>query len=823
MDPLSVVASVIAISQAFGVGVNALKALTNTSSEFSDMLSELSGLQAWLDQLRLATESLATTEFQISGNLLERLELAKVELSQIVNEMGDIRRKLIKHGKDKMDWNRNGEARVSVITWQRMRGRVQKLRDRAKRCRDELSACLNVVGLSQQVQQQQTSREILDISNTQYLLMQTTFARFEERINALQTTLFQQHPVVDVVGSLSDNKPGPTVSIDQPIMTDQEPSATDVQVPVRQKCSRYCKCQCHKSSSIRNPSWTHALIGSMMLQYNGTIRLDASPCDIPGCQSGKGRQIRVAYSFPSWLIQRAFQLSADWSSLTNICASLYLTVPRVCEPLTIWLALRQDDVEWLHNAIENRLLLPTDISKDGEPYLLYTLMRGYYRCAQLLLKMGFRPDFPHQRTGLSPALYARQLTLKGELPDHNCRDVVSEMIGDQIEDQKVSTLIRDAILQVGPTTLEDALAVEAHFVNAIDDVGYAPLHWAAAHGTPSQIDLLLQYGADIDIKNAYQSSSPLLLAVMEDNAPCVDFLLSRGSNITLTDMDDYGVLHACRSADVMQMLLTEIQDKRFLDAKSASEETALHCVMNKPAASELITMLVQAGADVNGGYTVGKYGTTPLLRAVQLTSVQVATTLYNLGAQVDALDCEGDGILSYTVLWSTSEMIDSLRSFELEGINPEQENVYGQSAMELFRQRMRRPWFPGQKRPTQMDVFSFYALVTEIRHRNWARGLFLETRELLEREGQLGNIRRWLGRKWQDIRDDGDFGDLLWDFEHEVYPEEYLEEELNINYDVVMLFGGDGELPGHCERGMSPISQVYEDDGDMDEFYDALQ
>lgn len=274
----------------------------------------------------------------------------------------------------------------------------------------------NLIHDKDRLQQHQTTREILTISHTQYSLMQTTMTRFEERFDALESLLSQdndQHrrgrPIGFIVESPSSTSLDTTNTTDSTpddddraaveayrgqrtttktetktttmttMTTEEKYSVTEIQVPIRQKknlCSRYCRCQCHKNSAVRFPSWSQALIGSMMLQYNGTVRLDTNPCDLPSCQSGKGREVRVAYSFPSWLTSRAVHLSASWGSLTDVGASLHLTVPRVCEPFGIWQALEYDDAKWLQSMVERRVLLPTDISSAGEPYLLVRTNTG---------------------------------------------------------------------------------------------------------------------------------------------------------------------------------------------------------------------------------------------------------------------------------------------------------------------------------------------------------------------------------------------------------------------------------------------------------------
>lgn len=318
-------------------------------------------------------------------------------------------------------------------------------------------------------------------------------------------------------------------------------------------------------------------------------------------------------------------------------------------------------------------------------------------------------------------------------------------------------------------------------------------------------------GANVHLQDAYFHRAPLLCAVINDNAPCVEFLLSKGSNIATRDVGGFGPLHLCGSPAVMQILLSHIQDTRFLEAKSSSGKSAIHSAVGKTAASEPITLLARAGADLDA---MNVDGITTLLWSVdqdllQLTELQLTEKLHSLGARVDCVDKWGQGILHITASKTNFKMMSLLRSLAIEGVNPEHEDIYGSSAVEYFKDRMEEPWLPGQRRPTQADVFCFYALITEIRDRNWERGLFLETRERLEEGGSLKNIKTWLGAQWQALREDEEYGDLIWDIEDEYYPEDYPCEDIDIDYDVGILFS---QMPGNADGATEPLPPENEED-----------
>lgn len=95
MDPLSAIASVLSIAQVLGADIKTLRSIANTSSEFNDMLNELTSLQAWMNQLHATVDGMAGSQLCVPGGILARLELIKIELSQIVKAMKDIQIRLM--------------------------------------------------------------------------------------------------------------------------------------------------------------------------------------------------------------------------------------------------------------------------------------------------------------------------------------------------------------------------------------------------------------------------------------------------------------------------------------------------------------------------------------------------------------------------------------------------------------------------------------------------------------------------------------------------------------------------------------------------------
>ena len=103
------------------------------------------------------------------------------------------------------------------------------------------------------------------------------------------------------------------------------------------------------------------------------------------------------------------------------------------------------------------------------------------------------------------------------------------------------------------------------------------MHILSSYGwDTASLDLLVKYGANIEATDRF-GSTPLLLAVFEDNHLMVSGLLERGANIDARDLDGWNCLTralVCNSHNSLRLLL----DNTSLDYNVKSERvgTLLH-------------------------------------------------------------------------------------------------------------------------------------------------------------------------------------------------------------------------------------------------------
>ncbi|KAK0648262.1 ankyrin repeat-containing domain protein [Cercophora newfieldiana] len=676
MDPLSAIASVIAISQALGAGIKALNTLTNAPVEFSDMLSELSSLQACTSQLCSVMGTMSDPRLSLPSEVIGRLQIINFELGQIQGTTRDIEARVLR-GKQPISRDRKGAPKLSIINWQKERGKAIKLRDRAKRCRDDLVVCLGLLGVSEQLQQRNISAEILAFSQSQHLMMQT----FLTRLDGLETILIAT----------------PTKSLEAPPEA-QEPVAPPSNATVHTRSARQ--------------------------QY----------------------AVRVA------------------------------------------------------NTVED------------------------FRLVEFLLELGFSPLFVDY-TGESPASIARRelISCTTQADMSFARPILQKIANADIDHEDFSTLIVDTIIERTNLSLEKAIAMEPCQINAVDSSGHSPLHWAAYFGYIDKARTLIQHGATLELRTKPRNLTALHIATIQDNASLASLLLEAGADLEARDADGCTPLHYCSDIATTRILIAAGANANVTCSDGSS---VLHHLSSGDyvetegnTVALCVSELVAAGADLNLHSAIGW---TPVLSAASRGHATFIAIIHSLGGRLDIPDQYGGTVLSHICYLYGYREIEFLRNIAICGIDPDLE-VEGCSDVDDFESRMYSPWNDLQTRPTQADVFSFYALVHELRQRNWEAGLFLYSKEKLEAEGKVDQLRRWLGWQWQRMYDDKSFGQYVWDPDEDEYPDECEYHDDDTDYDTFLLFGGLDEFDPCCwDRDRPPVFLGENNEEDEDEFFDAL-
>ena len=151
----------------------------------------------------------------------------------------------------------------------------------------------------------------------------------------------------------------------------------------------------------------------------------------------------------------------------------------------------------------------------------------------------------------------------------------------------------------------------------------------------AQIDALTTVrGYDIPI-------SPLMLAVMQGNAQCMDLLIGAGADVNQRcGCHDETALHVCCAqgkAELARLLINAGADLGPADALGRSP-LLMSCLCDAPACAEL---MIGAGADLEQAMTRHNPGATPLYAAALNGSSRCVSLLCEAGVTVDAKTDDG--------------------------------------------------------------------------------------------------------------------------------------------------------------------------------------
>ena len=190
--------------------------------------------------------------------------------------------------------------------------------------------------------------------------------------------------------------------------------------------------------------------------------------------------------------------------------------------------------------------------------------------------------------------------------------------------------------------IEAALARGGGAVDAVDEDGATPLHWAAAYGRGPAVAALLSAGADVDART-YGGSRPLhRWASRNGAAPVLEEFLAAGANIHVRDGIGYSPLHTAAEAPNLLSVETLLAAGANVDAEDRYGAAPLLMAAFRGHVA-VVEALLDAGADVNRRGAVFAHSedersdVTALHMAAMGGALEVAGLLLERGAEVNAL------------------------------------------------------------------------------------------------------------------------------------------------------------------------------------------
>jgi len=180
-------------------------------------------------------------------------------------------------------------------------------------------------------------------------------------------------------------------------------------------------------------------------------------------------------------------------------------------------------------------------------------------------------------------------------------ELIKKGVNPHATTEDYTTVLMVAVVYEQHDVAEMLLKLEAdiharEFVDAESaGAGVTAMNLAALNKDRRMIELLLEYGADINEKAGFDGESPFLMAVYSDDYDYMDFVLGKGANINIELYSgETGFIHAVLSDDkkLINYLLDNGAD---INHRNITGLTALE-IAKDYVHTEMVDFLIEAGA-----------------------------------------------------------------------------------------------------------------------------------------------------------------------------------------------------------------------------------
>jgi len=211
------------------------------------------------------------------------------------------------------------------------------------------------------------------------------------------------------------------------------------------------------------------------------------------------------------------------------------------------------------------------------------------------------------------------------------------------------------------------------YLNKLDGNGNTALLYAAREGHEAVVQLLVEKGANIEVKDS-DSNTALIRAALYGHEAVVRLLVEKGADIETKDSDgNTALIWAALFGQeaVVQLLVEKGAD---IEAKNSDGNTAL-LYAAREGYEAVVRLLVEKGADIKAKNSDGNMA---LIRAAQRGHEAVVWLLVEKGVDIEAKDSDSDTALIRAALYGHEAVV---RLLVEKGADIEVKNRHGKTAL----------------------------------------------------------------------------------------------------------------------------------------------
>ncbi|KAI1080540.1 ankyrin [Whalleya microplaca] len=724
MEVIAGIASFIAIGQALAATpkiIEVLISLANSKQEVLILLNELEVLNSLGIRMR---EIVQHSPAHDPASTLQRSQLLlldniETDLSSVISELRKIANKFQRAG------DQNDEGKASRLKWLRYRPKIASLSARTRKSRERLQSIMSHIYLSTIMSYGKMIVEVHTVVTTHAPPTRTRQALLQfpgqviqsnENITSNMASNKALNPSIDAgtnstdIAILSDEfqelgLPGNANGNNTNQPQTHEP-LLQVTAAIRRGCTRDCTCQCHsRRSQHQSSAASSPIYGWLMSAYNCAVWSGTRGCDIRTCRRAHDPTY-INLRFPLWFCSSALEAKIALGSLTGPGSSFHLHVSRLI-PFddAIWNDVEKGKIERVRRALVEREIFPFDIDIGGYDVLQYSVV-----CYQLEIISMLLEEWQQA------AIDARQRLHFFRHPDRDIA-ILQKVAALDEEYADESWPIHEAAQ--GRGDLLAALKKCPETIDALDDLGRSPLHWAASNGNISAIHTLISHGANMNVRD-YRNETPLMNAAWEGNFYCVQILIKSDCDINRSDKEGATALHRAigspvrGSAKVVSLLLKH-GPQLTISLYAINLLHSLACYPDAEDVGEKMQLLRKAGEDRE---TKDFDGRMLLNNSARNNNVCMTRLLFDAGCKFDDSP-NWRNSLHDAALFANAEIIDLIEQSEFT-VDVRVRDEGGGTPLDTFMWRMEEhpAMLPGEvTKPEHADIEAFRRLLRGARDR----------------------------------------------------------------------------------------------------------
>ena len=278
-----------------------------------------------------------------------------------------------------------------------------------------------------------------------------------------------------------------------------------------------------------------------------------------------------------------------------------------------------------------------------EAALMTAIRKGQGDNAILLLEHGVNPNCQvrYGNTALSECVYSSLKSVAAYLLEHGARIDANALCAASSQ--------RDMYFLV-------AFLKHDVEINAANFSGYNPLYNAAQNNSIEAVDLLLEHGADLNLRSVKGGFTALHVAEGYNHLDLAQKLLHYGIDINRPSEQGCTALLLAANSGHLDGVRLLLQNRAEVDAADDDDDTALTCAARN-GHYEVVELLLEYHADVN---RQTKQGSTALLLAAWDGYLNIVRLLLEKHAEVDTVDHDGFTALSCAARNGHSAVVETL-------------------------------------------------------------------------------------------------------------------------------------------------------------------